>query len=218
MPDFGKDGVKQKDPYFEINYKSAKIAGLHVGAYWYSYTETVKGARDEAMACASVLAGKNFDLPIYYDIEEKRQIEQGSEFLAGIITEFCSYLERLNYFVGIYMSAAYLKAVPMRVLVKYQVWVAQWHKEGQAEKLTYNLTRPGMWQYYNKGLVPGIAGQVDLDYMLIDFPTIIRNGGFNGYSNTYDFDVMEAAIQNEKDLEILYECKRSLEILRDRYL
>lgn len=215
---YGKDAKKQKDPYFEINYKSAKIAGLHVGAYWYSYTETVKGARDEAMACASVLAGKNFDLPIYFDVEEKRQIEQGSEFLGGIITEFCSYLERLNYFVGIYMSAAYLKAVPMRVLVKYQVWVAQWHKEGQAEKLTYNLTRPGMWQYYNKGLVPGIAGHVDLDYMLIDFPTIIRNGGFNGYSNTYDLDVMEAAIKNEKDLEILYECKRSLEILRDRYL
>ena len=214
---YGKD-IKQKDPYFEINYKSAKIAGLHVGAYWYSYTETVKGARDEAMTCAQVLAGKTFDLPVYFDVEEKRQIEQGSEFLAGIITEFCDYMERLGYFVGLYMSAAYLKAVPMRVLVKYSVWVAQWHKEGQAEKLTYNLTRPGMWQYYNKGLVPGIAGHVDLDYMLIDFPTIIRNGGFNGYSNIYDLDTMEASIKNEEDLNILYECKRSLEILRDRYL
>ena len=214
---YGKD-IKQKDPYFEINYKSAKIAGLHVGAYWYSYTETVKGARDEAMTCAQVLAGKSFDLPIYFDVEEKRQLEQGGQFIGDIITEFCTYLEKLNYFTGVYMSAAYLKAVPMRVLVKYTVWVAQWHKEGQPERLTYNLTRPGMWQYYNRGLVPGIAGHVDLDYMLMDFPTIIRNGGFNGYSNVYDMDVLEASIKNEEDLNILYECKRSLEILRDRYL
>ena len=75
-----------------------------------------------------------------------------------------------------------------------------------------------MWQYKNNGLVPGIAGHVDLDYMLKDFPTIIRNGGYNGYSNTYDIDTLEASIKNEEDLKILYECKRSLEILRDRYL
>ncbi|MBR5939596.1 hypothetical protein IKZ77_03645, partial [Candidatus Saccharibacteria bacterium] len=93
---YGKD-IKQKDPYFEINYKSAKSVGLHVGAYWYSYTETVKGARDEAITCAQVLAGKTFDLPIYYDIEEKRQIEQGSVFLGEIISEFCDYMERLGY-------------------------------------------------------------------------------------------------------------------------
>lgn len=215
---YGRDHVKQKDPYFEINYKSAKIAGLHVGAYWYSYTETVKGARDEAMACAAVLAGKTFDLPVYYDVEEKRQIEQGGEFLGGIITEFCDYMERLGYFTGLYMSSYYLKAVPMRVLVKYTIWVAEWKKEGAAETLNYNLTRAGMWQYKNNGLVPGIAGHVDLDYMLKDFPTIIRNGGYNGYSNTYDIDTLEAAIKNEEDLKILYECKRSLEILRDRYL
>ena len=215
---FGKDHVKQKDPFFEINYKSAKIAGLHVGAYWYSYTETVKGARDEAQAYAAVLAGKCFDLPIYYDVEEKKQIELGSEFLAGIITEFCDYMERLGYFTGLYMSSYYLKAVPMRVLVKYTIWVAEWKKDASVEKLSYNLTRPGMWQYKNNGLVPGIAGNVDLDYMLIDFPTIIKNGGFNGYSNIYDMNTLEASIKNEEDLAILYECKHKLEILRDRYL
>jgi lysozyme len=30
-------------------------------------------------------------------------------------------------------------------------------------------------------MVPGISGRVDLDYAYQDFPSIIVNGGFNGY-------------------------------------
>lgn len=209
---YGKS-ESQVDPYFESNYFNAKRAGLHVGAYWYSYTDTVKGAREEALTCLSVIAGKCFDLPIYYDVEEKDQLTKGPQFLSGIIEEFCNYLERSGCFVGLYMSAAHLKAVPMRTLVKYTIWVAQW-----GDKLTYNLTKPGMWQYTSAGTVDGITGPVDLDYMFIDYPTIIRGAHLNGYNSIYNMETLEAAVTNETDLAILYECKAQLERLRDKYI
>ena len=209
---YGKS-VSQKDPYFEINYKSAKAAGLHVGAYWYSYTQTVGGAKDEAIACLEVIKGKCFDLPIYYDIEEKHQIAEGPAFLEGMINNFCERLEAAKKFTGVYMSAAYMKNVPMRTLVKYSLWVAQWN-----DKLTFNLIQPGMWQYTSKGIVPGIAGDVDRDYMFRDFPTIIRTAKLNGYDSIYDLDILEQSVINDTDLTLLYELRSQLERLRDKYL
>ena len=41
-----------------------------------------------------------------------------------------------------------------------------------------------MWQYTSTGRVNGIAGNVDMDDCRVDFPSIIINGGFNGYSKS----------------------------------
>ena len=61
------------DRFFERNYAAAKAAGLFVGAYWYSYADSISGAFDEATACMNVIAGKQFELPIFYDVEEPFQ-------------------------------------------------------------------------------------------------------------------------------------------------
>lgn len=209
---YGK-ALTQVDPYFEQNYRNAKRAGLKVGAYWYSYTETVQGAVLEAQTCINAIKGKLFDLPIYYDVEEKKQIGQGSQFLGDIIEHFCDTMEKAGYFTGLYMSESYLKNVPMRVLVKYAVWVAQWGKS-----CTYELTRWGVWQYSNKGTISGIQGAVDLNKMVIDYPTIIRNAKLNGYNDIFNLGLMEQQIVNEEALKILRDCKAKLEELRDRYL
>lgn len=211
---YGKDPEKQKDPYFELNYRNAKRVGLHVGAYWYSYAGTQSDARWEAKACLKVIEGKSFDMPIYYDVEEKRVITQDNSLVEAIINEFCTYLERHYKFVGLYMSKAYLESkVPMRTLTKYAVWVAQW-----GPKLTYNLTRPGIWQFSNNGSVPGIQGRVDLDEALIDYPRIIKSAKLNGYDDFFNLSEMEQAIQNEEALKILYECRDKLYALRERYM
>lgn len=209
---YGK-ALTQVDPYFEQNYRNAKMAGLKVGAYWYSYTNTVGGAVLEARTCLEAIKGKLFELPIYYDVEEKEQIAQGPQFLGDIIDSFCSTLESAGKFTGLYMSASYLKNVPMKILVKYAIWCAQW---GNA--CTYNLTRWGIWQYTSKGTVPGIQGNVDCNKMVIDYPTIIRNAKLNGYNDIYDLGLMEQSIVNEEALAILRDCKTKLEALRDKYM
>ena len=65
--------ASQKDPQFERNYAGAKAAGIPVGAYWYSYARSAEEAREEAKACLQVLQGKQFEFPIYFDIEDCSQ-------------------------------------------------------------------------------------------------------------------------------------------------
>ncbi len=176
--------ANQKDSFFERNYAGAKTAGLHVGAYWYSYANSFREATGEAKAFQRVIAGKQFDMPVYFDMEEKDQLEAGRDFCSGLIRTFCSEMENAGYFAGFYTSAAYAKTVVSpEILSRYTFWCAQW-----AKSCSYQ-GRCGIWQYSSKGRVPGISGDVDLDRCYQDFPKVIRNGGFNGYAkNAYAVD------------------------------
>ena len=67
---FGKES-SQIDVQFERNYSECKRLGIPVGAYWYSYAKTTTEAEQEAAVCLSALAGKQFEYPIAFDIEEQ---------------------------------------------------------------------------------------------------------------------------------------------------
>lgn len=169
-------GNGNKDKYFETNYSKAKAAGLHVGAYWYSYATSAAGAKQEAQACAKVLSGKQLDYPVYFDIEEKSQLTRGSDFCSSLITAFCTELESRGCYAGFYTSLSSLNSVVSdSVKKRFTVWVAQW-----SSKCSYSGSY-GVWQYSSKGKVNSISGNVDMDYSYIDFPSTIKSGGFNGY-------------------------------------
>lgn len=177
---YGKE-VKQKDVYFDANYNAAKAAGLPVGAYWYSYAKTIEDAKKEAQACISVLKGKQFEFPIYYDVEEQSQFAKGKNFIDSIITVFCDALESAGYYVGLYMSASPLKTyVSDSIKKRYSIWVAQYRIT-----CTYD-GEFSIWQYSSKGKVPGISGNCDMNECYTDFPTIIVNNGFNGFLKKTD--------------------------------
>ncbi len=98
-------------------------------------------------------------------------------FCDAIIAAFCDALEAAGYFAGVYMSASYLRNnVSDRVRKRYTVWVAQYNV-----KCAYGGDY-GIWQYSSKGSVPGISGNCDMDECYVDFPGIIKKGGFNGYT------------------------------------
>jgi lysozyme len=172
-------GTKGKDEFFEANYKKAKAAGLHVGAYWYSYANGFKEAGEEADAFLRALSGKQFDYPVYLDMEEKSQLDAGMDFCSGLIRTFCGKLEAAGYFVGFYTSSSYVRAVVKEEIRKrYTFWCAQW-----ASSCSF-AGSCGIWQKSSNGQVPGITGRVDEDISYQDFPSIIKGGGFNGYSKS----------------------------------
>ena len=70
---YGRE-LSQKDKQFERNYAGAKAAGIKVGAYWYSYANSVERGEQEARACLKVLEGKRFELPIFFDQEYEKSI------------------------------------------------------------------------------------------------------------------------------------------------
>lgn len=168
--------LSQKDKWYETNYARAKAAGLHVGAYWYSYAGSAGEAREEARVCKQVLSGKQFDYPIYFDIEEKSQLSRGRAFCDSLIRAFCNEMEAGGYYAGFYTSlSSALNNVSSDVRNRYAFWIAQWNSY-----CTYQGAY-GLWQYSSSGSVPGISGRVDMDISYIDYPSIIKNGGFNGY-------------------------------------
>lgn len=173
--------ISQKDPYFEQNYQRAKAAGLNVGVYWYSYANSAVDAKREATACLQAIKGKTFEYPIYFDLEERSQFNKGAAFCSSLVTAFCDAIEKAGYFAGLYISRSPLtQYITADVQKRYALWVAEY-----GAKLNYSSS-VGMWQNTSSWRVPGINGNVDHDYSYIDYPSIIKQGGFNGFKKSSD--------------------------------
>ena len=125
-----------------------------------------------------ILNGKQLEYPVYMDNEAQPASAKAGITEASIA--FCETMEDAGYFVGIYGSAVsgFQERMDDSKLKAYSHWVAQY-----ASKCTYS-GEYGIWQYSSTGRVDGIKGNVDMDYGYIDYPSIIKNGGFNGYEKT----------------------------------
>lgn len=166
-----------KDSSFEDFYAQAKKCGLPVGAYWYSCANSAASGKQEAVwMYENCLKGKQFEYPIYIDIEETRwQLNQKKGVTDGIIA-FCQYLESKGYFVGVYSSTSWFDyQIDTERLNNYTKWVAAW----RPEKPAFRFNAFDIWQYSERGRIDGI--QVDLDIAYRDFPAIIKAAGLNGF-------------------------------------
>ena len=169
-----------KDTQFETFYKKCKERNIPVGAYHYSMAKTVADARAEAEFMIKTLAGKQFEYPIYLDVEDKTQQVLGKDTLTAIIQVYCDTLEKAGYYVGIYSTYAYLNSYThIDRLDKYDKWIAQWTSKCTSKKPF------GMWQFggeTNKIRTNKVAGVTcDQDYCYKDYPSIMRNAGLNGF-------------------------------------
>lgn len=169
--------ASQKDKLFDENYNGCKNNSIPCGAYWYSYALTPEEAVQEANACMEVIAGKKFEYPIYFDVEEQSQFALGKNAVSAIIKAFMDTLENAGYWTGLYMSSYYLENYTTDdVKVKYALWVADY-----AEAPDYDGVY-GMWQKSATGTVSGIDGDVDINECYVDYPEEIKTAGLNGFS------------------------------------
>lgn len=165
------------DECWELNYKKAKEAGLHVGAYWYMYALNGDQALKEAEAFLTALKGKQLDMPVYYDCEDKSvPVSMWCENASA----FCHKVEQAGYFTGMYTSESFLKYFTDDFKKKFTLWIASWGKG--LSTATYPTM--GIQQTSSKGSVLGISGNVDMDNCFVDFPTVIRNACLNGFSKS----------------------------------
>ena len=169
--------ITQKDKNFEYNYEQARSKGIGVGAYWYSYAKTPEAALEEAKVCCEVLAGRQFEYPIYFDIEDASIANMSKAELTKITETFCSYLEEQGYYAGITSYSNFLNSkLDSSLYKKYDVWVAHYNVNKPSYTGPYN-----MWQYSCTSSVPGITGDVDRDVCYVDFPAIMKENHINGY-------------------------------------
>ena len=122
---YGKD-PNQEDNKFNEYYRQAKAAGLNVGAYWYSYATSVDAAKAEVRNCMKTIQGKEFDLPVFLDVEEYRQAVLPRRTLTDIISTFCDGIKGYGFDVGMYSAKSMLvdSAYPDELASKYLIWMA----------------------------------------------------------------------------------------------
>ena len=183
----GDDGL-YKDNRFEENYKKAKDLKLPVGVYWFSRATTTAQAKKEAeFFYNNCLKGKQFELPIYIDVEHKAMLNLGKRKLTDIILTWLQAVRNMGggYWVGIYSSASYFKSYMYdNELVNYAHWVAQWSRT----EPNYSHNVMGLWQFggeTNYIRTNKVAGQVvDQNYLFYDYESAIKNKGLNGWGKT----------------------------------
>lgn len=169
-----------KDDKFEKFYYGAKQAGLDVGAYWFTYANTPEYALSEAKTAVEWLRGKKFEYPIYLDLERKKQFDKGKEFCTRLVETFCQEMEKNGFFTGVYCSTFwYTKCVDEKTRQRYACWIAEWDKSKPTYKGTYGVWQNGVTRCLG---VSNNQYDVDHDIAYVDYPSIIKTKGFNGYS------------------------------------
>ena len=101
---------RSKDTAFESNYTKAKNLGLGVGVYWWTRATSESAAKSEATYLINnVLKGKQFEYPIYIDVEDKLLASLGKSKVDAIIRSACETLENAGYYAGFYMNSYWFK-------------------------------------------------------------------------------------------------------------
>ena len=165
------------DIMFENNYKAAKKAGLNVGCYFFAGSDFNElNAVSDAAYLWRILQGKQFEYPIFIDIEAQAPADRIRTTAAVI--NFCDYLEDRHYFVGIYASdiSGFKGLLNKHCLLPYTWWVARYGKNPQ-----YATANLGIWQNSSTGSVYGVKGNVDTDISFIKYDDIIKKKHLNGF-------------------------------------
>ena len=180
----GGDAGLYKDSKFEANYKKCEECGLPKGAYFYGNAKSVAEAKKEAEYFISILSGKKYEYPVFYDVEGKMITDNDRATLTEIVKAFCSTMEVAGYWVGIYSSESFFNSeMNDGELTRYSHWVARW---GKSKPAPTSGAETQMWQFGGEtNLIRSnkINGQTcDQDYCYIDYPAKIKAAGLNGYS------------------------------------
>lgn len=167
----------QKDPYFDQNVQGAQAAGVHVGAYHYSYAQSVEDARREAELFLSWIAPYSLDYPVAFDIEDGSQEGLSSETLTQIVEAFCGAVEAAGYYTMVYANKYWLQHKLIYDRIKrWDIWLAHYAAVTDYDK------EHGIWQCSSREQIAGISGNCDLDWSYRDYPALIREQGLNGFA------------------------------------
>lgn len=148
------EGKDLKDPRFSRNWKKTKEAGFSRGAYHY-FTEGSTGAEQASMYIKSVTL-ESGDLAPMIDVEETPKNKKSFN------TELKGLILALEGHYGIkpiiYSSPAFRKKyLDDEFYDRYPIWVAHYYVDKP------DIEKWDIWQFTDKGNVPGIGHDVDMN-------------------------------------------------------
>ena len=174
---------------FADNVKKAETVGMPWGAYYYTYSTSATEDKEELDKILSRLKGKKPTYPIAIDIEDSdgyKQRHGGWNYTN--VSRNAKYmlegLEKAGYYPMLYTGFEEIENyIDKAIWTKYDMWFAHW-----AKKCGYTGNNLTMWQFggeTNLICSPYIGGAIfDQNYCYKDYPTIIKNGGYNNWSKS----------------------------------
>ncbi|WP_297137445.1 GH25 family lysozyme, partial [Terrisporobacter sp.] len=161
-------GVSSVDERFHENIKGAIDAGLKIGVYWFSYAASTERVEQEAQKCLETIAPykNSISYPVFFDYEydsvnnrHDENVTVTKDLVTDMANTFMNTIKSQGYVTGIYTNPDFSsKYYHNNILLSSNVWCAQYNYKNTFGK-PYS-----MWQYTSKGTVPGINGDVDLNY------------------------------------------------------
>ena len=185
---FGDNIAEQDDTYWEENVRKCEAAGLPWGAYFYSYACTESQAKSELAHILRLLKGKKPTLPVALDIEDADgyHARNGGWNFTNIDRTCRIILEGIKaagFFPMLYTGFEEVENyISKAVSQGYDMWFAHW-----AHSCGYKGSNLSMWQYggetnlLESNNIPGV-GTIDKNLCYKDYPSIIKDGGYNGWS------------------------------------
>ena len=163
-----ESGKLVEDEYAKTNLKNAKEAGLKIGAYFFSQALNIKETDQEIQFMLKILGDTKLDMPIVLDWEipanTARTRNMDARTLTDIQRHFCGFMRDKGYQPMIYFNWHQSEHLyVLHELEDYPFWLALYQ-----DRMTYPW-KVEMWQYTDKGKVPGIAGNVDLNVYMPDY-------------------------------------------------
>ena len=184
---FGEDIESQDDNRWEQNVRKAEAAGLPWGAYFYSYACSEESARSELRHALRLLKGKRPTMPVAFDMEDADgyKADHGGWNYHNVDRAcriFLGGIKDAGYYPMLYTGFEEIENyISQEVVDSYDIWFAHW-----ARSCGYKGKNLCMWQYggetnlIESNSIPGV-GVIDKDLCYRDYPTIIKNGGWNNW-------------------------------------
>ena len=162
-----ESGKLVEDEYAKSNLKNAKEAGLKIGAYFFSQALNIQETDQEIQFMLKVLGDTRLDMPIVLDWEipasTARTRNMDARTLTDIQRHFCGQMRSQGFQPMIYFNWHQSEHLyVLHELEDYPFWLALYQ-----DRMTYPW-KVEMWQYTDKGKVPGINGNVDLNVYMPD--------------------------------------------------
>ncbi len=162
----GRDsgGSLYTDKRFHANIKGATDAGIDVGVYFFTQAVSKEEAVAEANYVLEKVKGYKLKYPIAIDTENspsgKRTNSLSKAKRTEIMKAFCDRINSAGYKSQIYSSKSWFSdKLNAADLNSYDKWVAQYTT---ASKTSFEYPY-SVWQYTDKGSIPGIRGCVDMN-------------------------------------------------------
>lgn len=138
----------KKDVTMDKFVVDCKKYGINYGFYWYSYAMSVEQAQTEAEKCIEVIKNLSPTYPVFFDMEEKKQIDNlNTEIRTKMVIAFCEKIRQAGFKPGVYANPSFMENYydKSRIVGRYDIWLAHWTNSPDCPSgFSYGQT---MWQW-----------------------------------------------------------------------